>query len=62
VGEGGTDAPTGRRDAPPDDKLRAFVAGEGSVSADADPSSGADFVHATFSHKGRRKKAPAYDA
>jgi hypothetical protein len=23
---------------------------------DRDPSSGADFVHATFSHKGRRKK------
>jgi hypothetical protein len=32
------------------------VTGEGSLSADADPSSGADFVHATFSHKGRRKK------
>jgi protein PhnA len=25
------------------------------VSADTDPSSGADFVHATFSHRGRRK-------
>ena len=29
--------------------------GEGSVSADRDPSSGADFVRATFSHKGRRE-------
>jgi protein PhnA len=26
------------------------------VPAEAYPSSGADFVHATFSHKGRRKK------
>jgi hypothetical protein len=30
--------------------------GEGSVSADRDPSSGTDFVRATFSHKGRREK------
>jgi len=29
----------------------------GSVSADGNPSSGADFIRATFSHKGRRKKA-----
>jgi len=29
--------------------------GEGFVSADGDPSSGADFIRATFSHKGRRK-------
>src|SRR5205085_7498182 len=29
----------------------------GSVSADRDPSSGADYIRATFSHKGRRKKA-----
>jgi hypothetical protein len=29
--------------------------GEGYLSADANPSSGADFVHATFSHKGRRE-------
>jgi hypothetical protein len=28
---------------------------EGSLSADTNPSSGADFVHATFSHKGRRE-------
>jgi hypothetical protein len=26
------------------------------VSADRDPSSGADFVHATFSRKGRREE------
>ena len=31
--------------------------GERSLSADADPSSGTDFVRATFSHKGRREKA-----
>jgi hypothetical protein len=35
---------------------RQLKAGEGYLSADADPSSGADFVRATFSHKGRRKK------
>jgi hypothetical protein len=29
--------------------------GEGFVSADGDPSSGVDCVHATFSHKGRRE-------
>jgi hypothetical protein len=29
--------------------------GEGSLSAANNPSSGADFVHATFSHKGRRE-------
>jgi hypothetical protein len=45
VGEGGTDARS------------AFVTGEGSVSADRDPSSGADFVRATFSHKGRREES-----
>jgi hypothetical protein len=28
----------------------SFETGEGSVSADRDPSSGADFVRATFSH------------
>jgi hypothetical protein len=32
-----------------------FETGEGYVSADTDPSSGADFIRATFSHKGRRK-------
>jgi hypothetical protein len=31
---------------------------EGFVSADRDPSSGPDFVRATFSHKGRREEAP----
>jgi hypothetical protein len=31
--------------------------GEGFVSADRDPSSVADFVHATFSHKGRRQES-----
>jgi len=35
---------------------RSEATGEGSVSADTDPSSGTDFVRATFSHKGRRKK------
>src|SRR5262249_16428133 len=35
---------------------RAASAGEGSVSADRDPSSVADFVRATFSHKGRREE------
>jgi hypothetical protein len=45
VGEGGTDARC------------AFVTGEGSVSADRDPSSDADFVRATFYHKGRREEA-----
>jgi hypothetical protein len=39
----------------------SIATGEGSLSADSvfaerDPSSGADFVHATFSHKGRREK------
>jgi uncharacterized protein (DUF983 family) len=33
-----------------------FETGEGSVSADRDPSSGTDFVRATFSHKGRRER------
>ncbi len=33
-----------------------FETGEGSVSADRDPSSGTDFVRATFSHKGRREE------
>ena len=32
---------------------------EGSLSAETDPSSGADFVRATFSHKGRRKNYAA---
>jgi len=35
---------------------RSEATGEGSASADRDPSSGVDCVHATFSHKGRRKK------
>jgi hypothetical protein len=35
--------------------MRSIEGGEGSLSADTDPSSGADFVHATFSHKGRRE-------
>ena len=30
--------------------------GEGYVSADADPSSVADYVRATFSHKARREE------
>jgi hypothetical protein len=30
--------------------------GEGFFSADGDPSSVADFVRATFSHKGRRER------
>ena len=34
----------------------SVVTGEGFLSADADPSSGADVVRATFSHKGRREK------
>jgi hypothetical protein len=33
--------------------LREAKTGEGFVSAAKDPSSGADFVRATFSHKGR---------
>jgi hypothetical protein len=33
--------------------------GEGFVSADRDPSSGADFIRATFSHKGRREEGCA---
>jgi len=44
VGEGGRDA-----------QHRGRV--RGSVSADRDPSSGADFVRATFSHKGRREES-----
>ena len=36
-----------------------FDTGEGFVSADRDPSSGPDFVRATFSHKGRRKQKGA---
>jgi hypothetical protein len=31
--------------------------GEGSVSAVRDPSSGTDFVRATFSHRGRREES-----
>jgi hypothetical protein len=30
--------------------------GEGFLSAAADPSSGADYIRATFSHKGRREE------
>jgi len=41
--------------------VSSFETGEGSVSADRDPSSGADFVRATFSHKGRREEQPARD-
>jgi hypothetical protein len=33
--------------------------GEGSVSADRDPSSVADFVRDTFSRKGRREESAA---
>jgi hypothetical protein len=33
------------------DAMRSIA--DGSVSADRDPSSGADFIRATFSHKGR---------
>src|SRR5580704_7903909 len=43
-------APCGRR------WLREAKTDEGSVSADRDPSSGTDFVRATFSHKGRREE------
>jgi hypothetical protein len=43
VGEGGRDA-------------KASRTVEGSVSAERDPSSGADLVRATFSHKGRREE------
>jgi len=35
---------------------REARAGEGFLSAETDPSSGADYVRATFSHKGRREK------
>ncbi len=38
--------------------LSEAKAGEGSLSADADPSSGADCVRTTFSHKGGRKRSP----
>jgi hypothetical protein len=31
---------------------------QGVLSAETDPSSGTDFVRATFSHKGRREEAP----
>jgi hypothetical protein len=44
VGEGGTDAQS------------AFVTGEGVCLRGKNPSSVADFVRATFSHKGRRKE------
>src|SRR5207344_2929769 len=37
-------------------RCEASRTGEGSVSADRDPSSGADYVRATFSHKGRRER------
>ncbi|MHC2254159.1 hypothetical protein ACVILK_003851 [Bradyrhizobium embrapense] len=46
VGEGGRDA-----------QHRGRV--RGPVSADGDPSSGADCIRATFSHKGRREEASA---
>jgi hypothetical protein len=51
VGEGGSN------------ERSEFETGEGSVSADGDPSSGADFVRATFSHKRRREESndPARD-
>jgi hypothetical protein len=50
VGEGGSN------------ERSEFETGEGYVSADGDPSSGADFVRATFSHKGRREESnPARD-
>src|ERR1700680_1756573 len=49
--------------------LSEAKAGEGSLSTDADPSSGTDFVRAAFSHKGRREESaslprlgPAADA
>src|SRR5207245_1985892 len=35
--------------------LREAKRGEGSASAETDPSSGVDCVHATFSHRGRRE-------
>jgi hypothetical protein len=35
---------------------------EGSASAERDPSSGADCVHATFSHKGRREELTARES
>jgi hypothetical protein len=44
VGEGGSN------------ERSEFEADEGSVSADKDPSSGADCVRTTFSHKGRREE------
>jgi hypothetical protein len=37
------------------DVRSASVTGEGYLSAGKNPSSDADFVRATFSHKGRRK-------
>ncbi len=37
----------------------SFETGEGFLSAEIDPSSRVDFVHATFSHKGRREAASA---
>jgi hypothetical protein len=44
VGEGGSN------------ERSEFETGEGSVSADRDPSSDADCVRATFSQKGRREE------
>jgi hypothetical protein len=38
--------------------INSAKADERSLSAETDPSSGTDFVRATFSHKGRRKKGP----
>jgi hypothetical protein len=43
-------SPCGRR------CLREAKADEGSLSAETNPSSVADFVRATFSHKGRREE------
>jgi hypothetical protein len=41
--------------------INSTKTGEGSASADADPSSGTDFVRATFSHKGKREDADRFD-
>src|SRR5580704_3307772 len=41
--------------------LREAKTGEGSVSADRDPSSDADCARATFSHKGRREEGKKTD-
>jgi hypothetical protein len=41
-------------------RLREAKTGEGYFTADKNPSSGTDFVRATFSHKGRRKEQALY--